>query len=115
MTLAQRAQGIATGALANGLASSIGKALNVDLFEISTAPDSGAAAELTIGQQVGQNLYVKLQQGIGDQSSTNFILEYELTQWLRLQTNVLQNSNTQQQLFQPVQGTGVDLLFFLSY
>jgi translocation and assembly module TamB len=114
-TLAQRAQGLATGALANGLANSIGQALNVDLFEISTAPDSGAAAELTIGQQVGQNLYVKLQQGIGDQSSTNFVLEYELTQWMRLQTNVLQNANVQQQLFRPVHGTGVDLLFFLSY
>ena len=44
--------------------------------------------QLTIGQQVGQNLYVKVQQGIGDQSQTNFILEYELTRWLRLQTNV---------------------------
>jgi len=114
-TLAERAQGIATGALANGLANSIGTALNLDQFEISTAPDSGAAAELTVGQQVGQNLYVKLQQGIGDQGSTNFILEYELTEWMRLQTNVRQNTNIQQQMFQRIQGTGVDLLFFLSY
>ena len=50
------------------------------------------APQLTIGQQLGQNLYVKVQQGIGDQSQTNFILEYELTEWLRLQTNVLQGS-----------------------
>ena len=53
---------------------------------------------------MGQNLYVKVQQGIGDQSQTNFILEYELTEWLRLQTNVLQGSSTQQQLFQPHAG-----------
>ena len=52
---------------------------------------------------------------IGDQSQTNFILEYELTDWLRLQTNVLQGSTTQQSLFQRVQGSGVDLLFFFSY
>ena len=84
-------------------------------FEINTAPDSGGAAQLTIGQQLGQNLYVKVQQGIGDQSQTNFILEYELTKWLRLQTNVLQGSSTQQQLFQRMQGSGVDLLFFFSY
>ena len=87
----------------------------MDIFEISTAPESGAAAELTIGQQVGQNLFVKLEQGVGDQNQTNFILEYELTNWLRLQTNVLQNASTQQQLFRQAQSTGVNLLFFFSY
>jgi translocation and assembly module TamB len=115
VSLAQRAQALATGAVASQLASSLGDALGVDVFEISTAPTSGSAAELTIGQQVGQNLYVRLQQGIGDQSQTNFILEYELTDWLRLQTNVLQGSSTQQQLFQRARGSGVDLLFFFSY
>ncbi len=115
ISLAQRAQGMATGAVAGELAKSIGSALNLDTFEINTAPESGDAAQLTVGQQVGQNLYVKVQQGIGDQSQTNVILEYELTKWLRLQTNVLQGSSTQQQLFQRMQGSGVDLLFFFSY
>ena len=64
---------------------------------------------------VGQNLYVKVQQSIGDQSQTNFIVEYELARWARLQTNVVQGSTTQQQLFQRMQGSGVDLLFFFSY
>ena len=58
---------------------------------------------------------MKVEQGIGDQSQTNFILEYELTRWLRLRTNVLQGASTQQQLFQRAQGSGVDLLFFFSY
>ena len=93
ISLAQRAQALATGAVAGQLAQSIGNALGVDMFEISTAPENGGAAALTIGQQVGQNLYVRVQQGVGDQSQTNFILEYELTEWLRLQTNVLQGSS----------------------
>jgi len=93
----------------------IGNALNLDTFEISTTPESGSAAELTVGEQVGQNLYVKVQQGIGDQSQTNVILEYEITKWLRLRTNVLQGSTTQQQLFQRMEGSGIDLLFFFSY
>jgi translocation and assembly module TamB len=114
-TLAQRAQALATGAVATQLADSIGGAIGIDLFEISTAPASGAAAELTIGQQVGQNLYVRVQQGVGDQSTTNFILEYELTEWMRLQTSVVQGSETQKQLFRRVEGSGVDLLFFFSY
>jgi autotransporter translocation and assembly factor TamB len=115
ISLGQRAQALATGAVASQLATSIGNTLGVDLFEISTAPESGAAAEITVGQQVGQNLYVKLQQGVGDQSQTNFILEYELARWLRLRTNVLQGSSTQQQLFQRAQGSGADLIFFFTY
>ena len=114
-SLAVRAQQLATGAVAGQLAQSIGKSLGLDTFEISTAPDSGAAARFTIGQQLGQNLYVRVQQDLGDQSQTNFILEYELTKWLRLQTNVLQGSSTQSQLFQRMQGSGIDLLFFFSY
>jgi hypothetical protein len=116
ISLAARAQALATGALASSLAKEIGNALGVDTFEISTAPElAGTYATLTIGQQVGQNLYVKVEQGLGDQSTTNFILEYELTKWLRLQTNVLQGSSTQQNLFQRMQGSGADLLFFFSY
>jgi hypothetical protein len=87
----------------------------LNIFEIAAAPEGGNAAMLTIGQQVGQNLFVKVEQGIGDQSQTNFILEYELATWLRLQTNVIQTSSTQQQLFQRMHGSGVDLLFFFSY
>jgi translocation-and-assembly-module (TAM) inner membrane subunit TamB-like protein len=68
-----------------------------------------------VGQQLGQNVYVKVQEGLGAQNETNFILEYDLTKWLRLQTNVLQGSTTQQQLFQRMQGSGVDLFFFFSY
>jgi autotransporter translocation and assembly factor TamB len=70
---------------------------------------------VTIGQQLGQNLYVKVEQGIGSNSETNVILEYELTRWLRLRTNFLQGFGTQQQMFQRMQGSGIDLLFFFSY
>jgi len=58
---------------------------------------------------------VKVEKGIGGTSETNFILEYELTKWLRLRTNVLQGSSNQQQIFQKAQGSGADFLFFFSY
>ena len=70
------------------------------------APENGGGPELTLGQQVGQNLYVKVQQGIGDQSSTNVILEYEIARWLRLQTNVMQGASTQQSMFQRARAAG---------
>jgi autotransporter translocation and assembly factor TamB len=106
---------MAGGAVAGQLAQSIGNALNLDTFEINLAPETGGGPQVTIGQQLAQNLYVKVQQGIGSQSQTNFIVEYELAKWLRLQSNVVQGTTTQQQLFQRMQGSGVDLLFFFSY
>ena len=106
---------MAGGAVTGEFAKSIGNALNLDTFEINLAPETGGGPQVTLGQQVGQNLYVKVQQGIGDQSQTNVIIEYELANWIRLQTNVLQGSTTQAQLFQRMQGSGVDLLFFFSY
>jgi hypothetical protein len=115
ITLMQRAQSMAAGAVAGQFAKSIGNALNLDEFEINLAPENGGGPEVTVGQQVGENLYVKVQQGVGEVNQTNVILEYELTKWLRLRTNVLQGSTTQANLFQRQQGSGADLLFFFSY
>jgi autotransporter translocation and assembly factor TamB len=101
----------ATGALGN----SIGNALNLSEFEIQMAPESGSTAQLTVGQQIGQNLFVKVEQGLGEASSTDFILEYELANWLRVLTRVLQGSTIQPSVFQRVQGNGADLIFLCSY
>ena len=98
------------------LASSIGNALGVDTFEISTAPEAAADA-LGDDRPAGrpEPLRQGASRGSAAQSQTNFILEHELTRWLRLRTNVLQGYATQQSLFQRVQGSGADLLFFFSY
>jgi translocation and assembly module TamB len=114
ISLAQRAQALAIGTVAGQIVQSIGSALNLDTFELQLAPEPGQTAQLTIGQQVGKDLYVKVQQGVGELSTTNFVLEYELTRWLRLRTNVLQGS-TQQSLYRGVQDSGLDLIFFFSY
>jgi autotransporter translocation and assembly factor TamB len=115
VSLMQRAQTLAGGAVAGQFAKSIGDALHLDEFEINLAPESGGGPQVALGQQVSQNVYVKVEQGIGDASQTNVILEYELTKWLRLRTNVLQGASTQTNLFQRQQGSGADLLFFFSY
>jgi autotransporter translocation and assembly factor TamB len=115
ISIAQRAEAMAAGAATGAIAKSIGDTLGVDLFEINLAPEQGGGPNVTVGQQVGQNLYLKVEQGIGDASQTNVILEYELTNWLRFRTNVMQGSSTQQNIFQRAQGSGADLLFFFSY
>jgi hypothetical protein len=115
ISLAQRAQGLATGAIAGQIAGSIGQALNLDTFEIQVAPETGADAQIILGQQVGQNLYVKVEQGVGELGSTNFVFEYELTDWLRLQSNVVEGSSNNPSLFRRAQSTGGDLIFFFSF
>ena len=113
--LVQQAQYLAGSTLTRGLSKSVASALNLDEFEINLTPESGAGPQVRFGQQIGQNLFFRLEQGIGDTSQTNFVVEYELLDWLRLQTNVLQGSGSQQQVFRRAQGSGVDLLFFFSY
>jgi autotransporter translocation and assembly factor TamB len=115
ISIAQRAEQMAGGAAAGAISKSVGNSLGVDLFEINLAPEKGGGPNVTVGEQVSQNLYVKVEQGIGDASQTNVILEYELTNWLRFRTNVLQGSSTQANLFQRAQGSGADVLFFFSY
>jgi autotransporter translocation and assembly factor TamB len=105
------AAGVATGQLTSSIASS----LKLDQLEVNLSPDSGSAADLTIGQQISGNLYVRVQQGLGQHSQTNVILEYEFSKWLRLQTNVQEGASTQQQLFQRVQSTGADLVFTFAF
>src|SRR5262245_7964287 len=88
ISLLQRAQALAGGVLAGELAQGIGNALGVDTFEINLAPASGGGPQVTVGQQVGQNLYFKLEQGVGQQTQTNFIIEYELNRWMHLTINI---------------------------
>jgi hypothetical protein len=115
VALTQRAQQLAAGALASTLTNSLGKALNLTEFGIQSGSDAGTAAQITAGQQLNANLYAKLEQGFGDVSTTNFILEYEFAKWLRLRTNWLQGSNAQPLLFQKTQDSGVDLLFTFTH
>jgi autotransporter translocation and assembly factor TamB len=115
ISLAQRAEQMVGGAATSALSKSIGNSLGLDLFELNLAPEQGGGPNVAVGQQFSQNLYLKVEQGIGTANQTNVILEYELTHWLRFRTNVLQGSATQQSLFQRAQSSGAALLFFFNY
>jgi autotransporter translocation and assembly factor TamB len=116
VSLAQRAGAMAAGAVTSELTNSVASALGVSELEVNVASDQGAGAEVVVGQQLSQNLYVKVQQGLGsERNQTNVILEYEFAKWLRLQTNLLQGASASQQLFQRVQSTGLDLVFSFAF
>jgi autotransporter translocation and assembly factor TamB len=116
ISLAQRAGALATGFVASSLAESIGGATELDVFELQTTAENGGGGSLTIGEQVGERLFVKFRQAFGAQSISELILEYQLAEFLRLQTSVAEgNSATQRTLMRRVEQSGVDLIFFFSY
>ena len=78
-SLAATAGGIATGFIAAPLGESIGRALDLDLFEITTTTETGdLGAGVTLGQQIGDRAFVKLRQQFGERNITEFMLEYQL-------------------------------------
>jgi len=116
VALAVRAQELAGGYLASGLSQAIGGALNLDEFEIQAAGENGLGPSITLGQQVSKGLFVRLRQGFGSEQATEFILEYQLTNFLRLQGTVSDAGGSQQRnAFRRVERGGLDLIFFFNY
>jgi autotransporter translocation and assembly factor TamB len=118
-SLAATAGGIATGFLAAPLGESIGRALDLDLFEITTTGEDGVmGAGFTLGQQVGDRAFIKLRQEFNERGNiTEFLLEYQLADFLRLQTTgAPETSGSANRIGQRrVEIAGIDLIFFFSY
>ena len=118
-SLAETAGGIASGFVASALGRSIGKALDVDLFEITTTdPETGeSAGGVTLGKQMSDKVFVQFRQQFGARSFTEFMLEYQLAKYLRVdvttapETSAVANHLTQRR----VERAGIDLIFFFSY
>ena len=117
-SLAATAGGIASGFIAAPLGESIGKALDLDVFEISTTTETGQpGAGVTIGQQIGDKAFIKLRQEFGDRNVSEFLLEYRLADFLRLRASAApETSGAANRIGQRrVERGGLDLLFFFSY
>ena len=117
-SLAATAGGIATGFIAAPLGESIGRALDLDLFEITTTTEEGdLGAGITLGQQFGERTFLKLRQQFGERNTTEFLIEYQLARFLRLEvTAAPEASGSANRLNQRrIERGGIDLIFFFSY
>jgi translocation and assembly module TamB len=116
VSLAQRAAQLAGGFVVSPIVESIGDALQVDLFEVEGPTDAGNSASVTVGEQVGERLFVKFRQQFGAEDVSEFILEYQLAEYLRLQTSIAERSGAiRGSLTRRVERGGLDLIFFFSY
>ncbi len=115
-SLAERAGALAGGYLTNGLSQSIGQALRLDEFEIQAQGEGGLGPTLSIGEQIGGRTYFRVRQGFGAEQATEFILEYQIADYLRLQGSVAEiRGGTQRVSFRRIERGGLDLIFFFSY
>jgi autotransporter translocation and assembly factor TamB len=117
-SLAATAGGIATGFIAAPLGESIGRALDIDLFEITTSTETGdLGAGVTLGHQIGERAFLKLHQQFGERNVTEFMIEYQLAKFLRLQATAAPETvaagNRLNQ--RRIERGGIDLIFFFSY
>ncbi|MGH9158930.1 MAG: translocation/assembly module TamB domain-containing protein, partial [Vicinamibacteraceae bacterium] len=119
-TLAESAGGLAAGIVVSPLAQSLGSALNIDLFEVQTTDEAGnIAPSVVLGEQVGEALFVKFRQQFGSQQVSEFLLEYQLADYLRWRSSVAEGEGVgrgaNRSLIQRVERYGMDLIFYFAY
>ncbi len=118
-SLAQRAGGIAAGFVVTPLAEALGSSLDLDQFEVETTDPTGRVnPAVVIGQQVTQDLFLRFRQQFGNQQVTQFLLEYRLASFLRLQGNVAEGDGLtagNRSLTQRIERYGADLVFYFSF
>jgi autotransporter translocation and assembly factor TamB len=117
VSLGRRAVALASGFVASQLSQSIGSLLNVDLLEIEASGQEteGLSPSVTLGEQIGENLFVRVRQQFGPASTSQFVVEYEFADWLRLESTVSDQSRQTQSLFRRGERSGVNWIFTFSY
>ena len=116
ISLAERAGALAGAYLVSGLTRSIAEALEIDELELQAQGEEGLGPSLSIGEQVGERLFVRVRQGFGAAEATELILEYQIADFLRLQGAVAETSGgTQRVTFRRIERAGIDLIFFFSF
>jgi autotransporter translocation and assembly factor TamB len=117
-SIAEFAGATAAGFVVSPLTESLGRALNLDLFEVQTTTDVGTGGTVTIGQQIGEDIFFKFRQQFGSQEVSEFILEYQFTRFLRLAASHAEGEGVgrpTRSLANRIQRDGIDLIFYFSY
>jgi hypothetical protein len=118
-SLSERAGGIAAGFVVSPLAEALGSTLDLDQFEVETTDPNGRVnPAVVIGQQVTQDMFLRFRQQFGNQQVSQFLLEYRLANYLRLQGNIAEGEGLtagNRSLTQRIEQYGVDLVFYFSF
>jgi autotransporter translocation and assembly factor TamB len=109
----------AAGFVVAPITDSLGRALNLDRLEVQAVSEGGSTGGLvTIGQQLGERVYFEFRQQFGSQEVSEFVLEYQLAPFLRLQGAMADGDGVgraNRSLTRRVERAGLDLVFYFSY
>jgi translocation and assembly module TamB len=113
-SLSERAGVIAAGFVADPLTRSLGRALDVDYFEVRASGSRGEPS-VGVGEQIGDKLYVRFEQQFGSDQVSQLQFEYRLADFVRLVTSVAEGGQTSRSPTRRVEAQAVDLIFQWSY
>ncbi len=118
-SIATMAGTAAAGFVVAPLTESIGRVFDLDQFELQATSEGDTAGGLvTIGDQVSERLFVRFRQQFGAQEVSELVLEYGLTDFLRLQASVADGDGVgtaNRSLTRRIERAGMDLIFYFSY
>jgi autotransporter translocation and assembly factor TamB len=114
VNLGERAAAMAAGAITSPLADSIGRALNLDVFEIQAPTSDNGTGAVVIGSQLGSRVLVGLKQQFGHSETSLVTLEYRVNRLLRFITSVA-SGTLQAHATRRADRGGVDLIFVIRY
>ena len=114
ISVARRAAALAAGFVSSRLTESIAEAFEVDLLDVDLAGAS-LTPTVTIGEQFADGLFLKFKQQFGPAAVSTAALEYQLTDWMRLESQLSQGDVTDRSLLRRVERGGISLLFRFGY
>ena len=114
-TLASRAGSLVGGFVAAPVAEALRDALDVDQLEITPVSEEGGGASVSVGNQIGERVFVKVRQQFGSSESTQLVLEYELSKRLRLETSMAQGGDSSRSIGRRAERGAADLVFVVKY
>jgi autotransporter translocation and assembly factor TamB len=113
ISLAQRAAAVAAGFVGSQLAQPIGEALGLDVFDIDIG--GATAPSVVLGEQFARGVFLKFRQQLASSATSSFLLEYELTDWLRLRGEINQAQVATRSLFDRSERGAIKLQFTFRY
>jgi autotransporter translocation and assembly factor TamB len=117
--VATMAGAAAAGMVVSPLADTLGRKLGLEEIDVQTTSDAGqAGGVVTVGDRVGERLFVRLRQQFGAQEVSELFLEYRLSELLRLQGVVAEGDGVgraNRSLTRRVERAGLDIVFYYRY
>jgi len=110
---------VAAGMVVSPITDTIGRKLGIEEIDVQTTNDvAGPGGIVTVGDRFGEDLFVRLRQMFGAEEATELLLEYRLSELVRLQGSAAQGDGVgkaNRSLTRRVERFSGDIVFYYRY